>query len=190
LTFKDSPVIAAEAGYLVDPTPSNTGKTYTGSYKFGATTNPGPFNNIVTGVRSSGNYLLYFMANQAVYRAQAASDRGLDLHFAFDWTPDDITRQYSQVTGGARYHGLIPHRERDTLAFGIVYSRISGVLNRSLSNLGLMPYGTEKALELNYALQVTRWFTFQPVVQYYFDTGGNPFSHNSTVAGFRTTFIL
>jgi porin len=190
LQFRDSPVIAAEAGYLVDPTPSTTGKTYSGSYKFGGTTNPGPFDNIVTGVRASGNYLLYFMANQAVYRPEAGSDRGLDLNFAFDWTPDDITSVYSQVTGGVRYHGLIPRRGRDTVAFGIVYSRISGTLNQSLANLGRMPFGAEKALEVNYALQVSRWFTFQPVFQYYFDTGANPLMHNSTVAGFRTRFSL
>jgi porin len=190
LKFKDNPVIATEAGYLVDPTPSATAKTYPGSYKFGGTANPGPFDNIVTGVRSSGNYLLYFMANQAVYRPEAGSDRGLDLNFTFDWTPDDITRVYSQVTGGVRYHGLIPHRSRDAVAFGIVCSRISGTLNQALANLGLMPFGTEKALEVNYALQVTRWFSFQPVFQYYFDAGANPLMRNSTVAGFRTTFSL
>jgi carbohydrate-selective porin OprB len=80
------------------------------------------------------------------------------------------------------------------VAFGIVYSRISGTLNQAIANLGLMPYGTEKALEVNYALQVTRWFTFQPVFQYYFDTGANPGGNsgtrNSAVAGFRTTFSL
>ena len=188
--FKDTPVIASEVGYLVDPTPSSTWKTYPGSYAFGATTNPGPFPNIVTGQRSSTNYLIYFMANQRVYRPQAGGDRGLDVNFAFDWTPDDITKNFSQITGGVRYHGLIPRRDRDTVSFGIVYSRISGVLNRALSQTGFLPYGTEKALEANYALQVTRWFTFQPVFQYYFDTGANPCSRNNTVAGFRTTFVL
>lgn len=188
--FRDSPVIASEAGYLVDPTSSSTSKTYPGSYAFGSTINPGQFSNIVTGQRSSTNYLVYFMANQRVYRPQAGSDRGLDLNFAFDYTPDDITKNFSQVTGGVRYHGLIPHRERDTVAVGIVYSRISGTVNRSLSQAGLIPYGTEKALEVNYALKVTRWFTFQPVFQYYFDTGANPFSRNNTVAGFRTAFTL
>jgi len=43
---------------------------------------------------------------------------------------------------------------------------------------------------VSYSLRVTRWFTFQPVVQYYFDTGANPLMRNSTVAGFRTTFSL
>jgi porin len=128
----------------------------------------------VTGVRASGNYLLYFMANQAGYRPETGSDRRLDLSFAFDWTPEDITSVYSQVTGGVRYRRLIPRRRRDTVAFGIVYSRVSGTLNQALANLGLMPFGAEKALEVNYALQVTRWFTFQPVFQYYFDTGANP----------------
>jgi porin len=134
--------------------------------------------------------LLYFMSNQRIYRAQAGSERGLDLNFAFDWTPDNITRNFSQVTGGVRYHGLIPRRERDTVAVGVVYSRISGALNRSLSQEGLIPYGTEKAVELNYAMKVTRWFTFQPVFQYYFDTGANPVARNNTVAGFRTSFTL
>lgn len=190
LKFKDTPVIATEAGYLVDPTSSSIAKTYPGSYRFGATTNPGPFPNIVTGRQSSGNYLLYFMANQAVYRPEAGSDRGLDVNFSFDWTPDDITRNFSQVTGGLRYRGLIPHRKRDAVSFGIVYSRISGVLNQALSQQGLSPFGSEKALEVNYAFQATRWLTLQPVFQYYFDTGGNTFSRNSTVAGFRTTFVL
>ena len=188
--FKDTPVIASEVGYLADPTPSATHRTYPGSYAFGATTNPGPFPNIVTGERTSTNYLIYFMANQRVYRSQPGSDRGLDLNFAFDWTPDDITRNFSQITGGVRYHGPIPGRDRDTVSCGVVYSRISGVLNRALSQAGLLPYGTEKAVEANYALRVTRWFTFQPVFQYYFDTGANPDSRNSTVAGFRTTFVL
>ena len=188
--FKDTPVVATEIGYNLDPTPSLSRKSYPGSYKFGATTNPGSFADIVTGTQSKTNYLLYFMANQTIYRPEAGSDSGLDLNFAFDWTPDNITRNYSQITGGLRYHGLIPHRSRDTVAFGVVYSRISPKLNQAYANLGLLPFGSEKALEVNYSLRVTRWFTFQPVVQYYFDTGANPLMRNSTVAGFRTTFSL
>ncbi len=188
--FKDTPVVATEIGYNLDPTPSLSRKSYPGSYKFGATTNPGSFADIVTGTQSKTNYLLYFMANQTIYRPEAGSDSGLDLNFAFDWTPDNITRNYSQITGGLRYHGLIPHRSRDTVAFGVVYSRISPKLNQAYTNLGLLPFGSEKALEVSYSLRVTRWFTFQPVVQYYFDTGANPLMRNSTVAGFRTTFSL
>ena len=188
--FKDTPLIASEAGFLVDPAPSLTAKTYPGSYEFGATINPGPFSNIVTGQRSRTNYLVYFMANQRLYRAQAGSDRGLDVNFAFDWTPDDVTRNFSQITGGVRYHGLIPHRQSDTLSTGVVYSRISGVLNQALAQAGLTPFGSEKAVEVNYSLRLKRWLTVQPVFEYYFDTGANPSYRNHTIAGFRTTIVL
>ena len=187
--FKDTPVIASEAGFLVDPTPAREAKTYPGSYKFGATINPGPFPNLVTGQETRTNYLIYFMANQRIYRCRAGSDRGIDLNFAYDWTPADLTKNFSQVTAGARYHGLVPHRERDTLSGGIVYSRISGVLNESLSQSGLSPLRAEKALELNYTMKLKPWLTFQPVLEYYFDTGGRPNSR-TTIAGFRTTFVL
>ena len=188
--FKDSPVIASEVGYLVAPEPAAGQKSYPGAYEFGATTNPGPFTDIVTGVRDRVNYLVYLMANQTLYRPEAGTDRGLDVNFAFDWTPGHYTRTYSQITGGLRYHGLIPSRPRDTLAVGVVYSRISPELNRAYVNLGLPEFGSEKALEVNYAYRVTGWFTFQPVFQYYFDTGASPLMRNSTVVGFRTAFSL
>jgi len=188
--FKDSPVIATEAGYNFEPTSSPGVKSWPGTYKFGATINPGQFTNIVTGTQNKTNYLLYVMANQRIYRPDADSDRGLDLNFAFDWTPGEFTRNYSQVTGGLRYHGLLPHREKDTVSAGVVYTRISPALNQTYANSGLPLFGSEKAVEVNYALKVTRWFTFQPVVQYYFDTGANPAGHNSVVAGFRTSFTL
>ena len=85
---------------------------------------------------------------------------------------------------------MIPHREQDTISAGVVYTGISPTLNQALASSGLPTFGSEKAVEVNYALKVTRWFTLQPVVQYYFDTGANPLGHNSVVAGFRTRFNL
>jgi porin len=188
--IKDSPVIATEIGYLFDPTPSATQKSYPGTYKFGATINPGPFNALVTDVRGSANYLVYVMATQRIWRPEAGSDRGVDANFAYDWTPGAYTRNDSQLTAGLRYHGLIPHRAQDTIAAGVVFSRISPQLNQFYATMGVPLLGSEKAVEVNYALKVTGWFTFQPVVQYYFDVGANPVGRNATVAGFRTTFSL
>jgi porin len=188
--LKDPPVIATEIGYNFEPTSAPGVKSWPGTYKVGATTNPGEFSNIVTGAQSKTNYLVYVQANQRIYRPDADSERGLDLNFAFDWTPGEFTRNYSQTTGGLRYHGLIPRRRQDTLSWGIVYTRISPTLNQAYAGAGLPLFGSEKAVEVNYALKVARWFTFQPVVQYYFDTGANPTGHNSVVAGFRTSFTL
>ncbi len=188
--FKDAPVIAAEVGYLVRPGLRPADGGYAGLYTFGATINTGPFANIVSGQRTRTNYLLYFTANQQVYCSRTHGNRRMDVTATFDWTPEDISKTFSQLTGGLRYHGLLRHREHDTVSVGFVHSRISGVLNRSLSQAGLAPFGAEKLLELNYSLRLNRWLTFQPVFQYYFDTGADPRRRNNAVAGFRTMFVL
>jgi carbohydrate-selective porin OprB len=190
LRFRDNPSLATELRYVVDKGYSATRKTYPGSYSFGATSNLGPFYNVATNARSSGNYLIYFIANQAASRREAGSDRGLDVDFAYDRSPGDVARDYSQITGGLRYNGLIPRRRGDTIAVGLVYTRISNTLNQALVSAGELPFGSEKAFEVNYSLKVTRWFSFQPVYQRYFDTGANPQDRNSNVAGFRTSFNL
>jgi carbohydrate-selective porin OprB len=52
--------------------------------------------------------------------------------------------------------------------------------------LGGAPLGSEKAVELNYSLQVTPYWLVQPVFQYYVDVGGNAALPNAPVLGFRT----
>jgi carbohydrate-selective porin OprB len=181
--FKDAPVIAAEAGYTAV-------KEYSGSYAFGTTINTGPFSNIVTGDRSRTNYLVYVTANQQIYQSPGHRTGGMDAAFSFDWSPEKFTKAYLQLAGGLRYHGVFRRREHDTTSVGFVYTRTSEVLNRSLTQTGLPSYGAEKLLEVNYAAQVNRWLTFQPVFEYYFDRGANPRLGNSVVIGFRTLIVL
>jgi carbohydrate-selective porin OprB len=69
----------------------------------------------VTGAKRSGNYLLYFMANQAVYRQDLGNNRGLDVDFAADWSPDDVNQVNEQITEGFRYNGPIPRRAKDSV---------------------------------------------------------------------------
>lgn len=45
---------------------------------------------------------------------------------------------------------------------------------------------SEKAFEVNYAAQITRYWLVQPAFQYYVDVGGNSQLHNAPVFGFRT----
>jgi len=185
----DSPVFVYEAGYLIDPPDANkstTGKTYPGTYKFGAAYNAGEFFDPITNRNSPGNYLIYIAANQAVYRPSAGSNRGLDLDFGYDWSPSDVNRQNSQLTAGFRYNGLIPGRDQDGLAFGFVYSKISDEFSRAGTLLGMPPLGSEKAVELNYAIQVAPCMLLEPVFQYYIDVGGNSQIPNAPVFGFRT----
>ena len=69
-----------EAGYLVCPPDGNTknsagranSKSYSANYKFGGAYNSGKFPD-PTGNKSSGNYLIYGMASQAVFRSEVGS---------------------------------------------------------------------------------------------------------------------
>lgn len=186
-TIANSPVFVYEAGYLVDPRGQNaSGKAYPGIYKFGAAYNGGRFLNPVSNTYSPGNYLIYGMANQAVYRPAAGSNRGLDLDFGYDWSPGEVNRQNTQLTAGFRYNGLIPHRDQDSLAFGVVYSKISDQFSLAGTLLGLPALGSERAIELNYAFHATPCVLFQPVFQYYFNVGGDSQIPNAAVYGFRT----
>jgi porin len=189
--IRDSPDFVFETGYTHDAeflnTPSGAPgkKIYPGIFKFGAAYNGGKFTD-ANGIRSSGNYLIYGMAYQAVYRPDAGSNRGLDTTFSFDWSPNDVNQENSQITLGARYNGPIPARSQDGVAFGFVYTHIGDPF-QSLGVPGGMPLlGSEKAIELNYAAYVRSYFLLQPVFQYYVDVGGNSRIPNAAVFGFRT----
>lgn len=189
--IRDTPVFVYEIGfthdeqYLAVQTSHSSQKTYPGIYKFGAAYNGGKFPN-AAGVQSSGNYLIYGMANQALYRSDAGSNRGLDATIGFDWSPGDVNRENSQITFGARYNGLLPGRPQDGVAFGFVNTHIGDPFQSVGIPSGLPLLGSEKAIELNYAAQVTPYFLVQPVFQYYVDVGGNARTPNAPVFGFRT----
>ena len=192
--IRDTPNFLFEAGYLVNPSDGDgdaqaTVKRYPGAYKFGGVYNGGQFPDPL-GRESSGNYLIYGVASQALFRTTAGSSRGLDATFGFDYSPGDVSRENVQITAGARFNVPFGHREKDRLAVGFVYSKISDPFRDFGVLLGGAPLGSEKAFELNYSLQLTRYFLLQPTFQYYVNVGGNPALANAPVLGFRTKITL
>jgi porin len=159
-------------------------KRYPGTYKFGAAYNGGKFAD-AAGTERSGNYLIYGMANQALFRSEAGSSRGLDATLAFDWSPSNVNRENSQITAGVRYNGAIPRRPRDTLAFGFVHTKIGDPFRSIDIPLRAPMLGSEKAIELNYAAYLKPYLMCQPVFQYYWDVGGNSRVPDAAVMGFR-----
>lgn len=176
--IRDSANFLFEAGYL-------RGKTYPGEYKFGGIYNGGKFPS-PTGIESNGNYLIYGMASQALYRPDAGSNRGLDATIGFDYSPGDVSRENVQITAGARINAPFARRPKDRIGIGFVYSKISDPFRNFEASLGGPLLGSEKAIELNYSLQVTPYWLVQPAFQYYANVGGNPALSNAPVFGFRT----
>jgi porin len=189
----NSPVVASEVGYLWDAPvgpeqalPSDR-KVYPGIYRFGGIVNyNGIFINPLTGEITKGSYLYYFMASQAVYRADPGSNRGLDLTLAYDNSPNTVNQQNSMVTVGAVYHGIVPRRTMDQTSFGFVSTRTGNAYSQLNELLLGYPLGWEKAYTLDYRAQVKPWLTVQPTIQYFDTIAGNPHRPSGLVFGLRT----
>jgi porin len=94
-------------------------------------------------------------------------------------------QENSQITAGARYNGPIPSRPQDNANLGFVYTHIGDPFQTAGVAIGLPALGSEKALELNYALWLRPYLLWQPVFQYYWDVGANSHIPNAAIFGFR-----
>jgi len=159
-------------------------KGYSGLYQFGAAYNPATFSSTASSGYRSGNYLLYWMATQALWRADRQQAKGLDGTFAYDWSPPEINRNNRVLTAGLRFNEPLPLRFHNTMSFGYVRNSLSPQFPSS----GGLSWKSESGFEFNALLQITRVLLLQPVVQYYDNVGGR--TGRAVVIGFRTKVEL
>jgi carbohydrate-selective porin OprB len=152
---------------------------YSGLYQFGASYNPGRFTTS-RGTKNSGNYLLYWMASQALWRVDPRGGKGLDATFAYDWSPGDLNRNNSMLTAGLRFNEPLPLRIHNTMSLGYVRNSLS----QQFRALGTPAFQPENGFEVNVLLNVAPMLLLQPVLQYYANVGGGP--QRAVVFGFRT----
>jgi hypothetical protein len=155
-------------------------KGYSGLYQFGASYNPGKFVTSASTTPRSGNYLLYWMATQALWRVDPKGGKGLDATFAYDWSPADVNRNNRELTAGLRFDEPIPLKIHNTVSLGFVQNSLSS----QFLPPGAHSWKAEHALECNALLDVAPMLLLQPVVQYYENVGGGP--KRAVVFGFRT----
>lgn len=154
---------------------------YSGLYQLGSAYNPGKFQSTGPVKTVSGNYLIYLMGSQAVWRTKPDSGVGLDLTAATDWTPSHRSPVPRQTTVGVRFDEPLPLRQHNTISFGYVRNCISDAF--PTEQVG-RPHRKEDVLELNALIDVTRFITLQPVVQRFLNVNGT--SKEATVFGFRS----
>jgi porin len=155
-------------------------KGYSGLYQFGASYNPGKFTSATSATPRSGNYLLYWMASQALWRLDPKEGKGLDATFAYDWSPPSINRNNTMLTVGLRFNEPLPVNFHNTMSLGYVHNSLS----QQFDPHGAPPFETEHGVEFNALLDVLPMLLLQPVVQYYANVGAGP--HRAVVFGFRT----
>jgi carbohydrate-selective porin OprB len=184
--FRGVPVSISEIGFTPGQKATSvrafdnveTRKGYSGLYRFGASYNPGKFTT-ATGAVESGNYLLYWMANQALWRVDPKEAKGLDGTISFDWSPDDINRNNKILTAGLRFNEPLPLRIHNTMSLGYVRNYLS---QRFLPP-GASPVHPENGVEFNTLLDPLPMLLVQPVIQYYANVGGG--TQRAVVFGFR-----
>jgi porin len=136
----------------------------------------------------SGNYGIYFLADQVLWREVGKEDtaqQGLTGFFRVTTAPKDRNLTTFGIDGGLVYKGLIPGRDWDTLGLAATYLEISDDLRQAQRDLNALAQGAaqpepfakiadyEAAIELSYKAQLTAWWTVQPSVQRVFHPGGH-----------------
>ena len=128
----------------------------------------------------SGDYLLYWMASQALWRVDPKEAKGLDATFTYDWSPADINRNNTLLTAGLRFNEPLPLHIHNTMSLGYVRNSLSP----QFLPPGRPAWKTERGVEFNTLLDVAHMLLVQPVIQYYANVGGR--TQHAVVFGFRT----
>jgi porin len=186
--FNGSPVSASEIGFTPGKNASSMRafddvegrKGYSGLYQFGASYSPAKFTSPTGTTLRSGNYLLYWMASQALWRVDPKEGKGLDATFAYDWSPPSINRNNAMLTAGLRFNEPLPVGIHNTMSLGYVRNSLSS----QFLPPGMPSWKTEQGVEFNALLDVLPMMLLQPVIQYYANVGGG--AQRAVVFGFRT----
>jgi carbohydrate-selective porin OprB len=159
-------------------------KGYSGLYQFGASYDPGKFTAPASATTRSGNYLLYWMASQALWRVVPKGAKGLDGTFACDWSPAVINWNNTMLTAGLRFNEPLPLHIHNTMSLGYVQNRLS----QQFLPQGTPPWKPEQGVEFNSLLDSLPMLLVQPVIQYYANVGGR--MQCAVVFGFRVKVEL
>jgi porin len=187
-TFNGTPVSVSEIGFTPGKKASSvrafdsveSRKGYSGLYQFGASYNPAKFASPTSPTPRSGNYLLYWMASQALWRVDRKEAKGLDATLAYDWSPADVNRNNTQLTAGTRFNEPLPLHIHNTMSLGYVRNSLSP----QFLPPGIAAWRTEQGVEFNTLLDPLPMLLLQPVIQYYANVGGGV--QRAVVFGFRT----
>src|SRR5260370_26387286 len=155
-------------------------KGYSGLYQFGASYNPAKFTSPTSTTPRSGNYLLYWMASQALWRLDPHEPKGLDPTFADAWSPPSVNRHNTVLTPGPHFNQPLPVKFHNTMSLGSVRNS----LIPQFLPPGMPAWKSGQAGEVNSLLDVLPMLLLQPVVQYYENVGGG--TQRAVVFGFRT----
>jgi porin len=190
--FGDGVFAIVEVQYALNQQPDSTGLPST--YRFGGWYHSGQFADqrsddsglsladpasSVPPRRHHGNYSLYAVADQMIWRKAGTKEQGIGLFARIMGGPGDRNLIDFYVDGGVNWKGFIEARPNDSVGFAIAYARISDTarrLDREAAFFRGAPYpirDSETVIEATYSYQIARWWQVQPDIQYIIHPSGN-----------------
>lgn len=213
---RDPALIIAEAAYSYNSGTDAPGLP--GTLKFGGWTHLGRFDDqrldtsgslladpAGSGVarRLRGNYGLYAVIDQVLYRTPGTDDGGIGVFARLSGSPDDRNLVNFYVDGGLTYKGMIPGRPDDTFGISGAFARMSGSAQNFDADTAAFNPGAfqpirtaEGLIEVTYQAQIVPGWTIQPDIQYVFRPGGGivnarsaarTLEKDAAIFGLRTT---
>lgn len=152
-----------------------------------------------------GNFALYGVADQMVWRDTSEPDRTVNVFFRAMGTPDqDRNAVDFSLNAGLVVHEPILNRDDDTFGIAMGYAHVSSrasALDKDQSRINGGSYpvrGAETMVEVTYSYELTPWWALQPDFQYIFNPGGklqdpNDSSKriaNEAIVGVRTNILF
>ena len=210
--LQDPVLIFAELWYAVGQKPQ--AHVLPGIYKIGALYHAGVFEDQARDMfgrsladpasngiprRYHGNYAIYGIIDQMLWRAPGTKDQGLSAFVLVIAGPDARNRENVYFDGGINWRGLIAGRSNDIFGLAVAYARTSNALRRlgaETATITGMPNNIrphETVIEVTYLYQIAPWWSLQPDLQGVFNPGAAlssslhiPPRHNSLAIGMHT----
>jgi porin len=157
-----------------------------GAYKLGGFYNSETFDDLRHTGTHHGNYGLYLIGDQQLWRegtSESAAAQGLAAFGRFAIAPPERSLVVFDTEAGVNYTGLFPGRDSDILGAGFIYSRIS---HDARTDAGApLTSHHEAVIEFSYQAPLTSVLTIQPDIQYIVNPGAVRPAHDAIVAGMR-----
>jgi porin len=163
-------ILITEWAYLLNQGEDDFGMP--GNYKIGVLYQTGHKRKFLNGI-AQGNLGYYILVDQTIYRPEGGkAKRALTPFAALLFAPKEKNLFPFFYTAGLVYQGPFRSRPFDSASFGIAYGKYSTDLAKLERKERREPQNFEMVLELNYWVQINKWCTFVPDVQYVIHPSG------------------
>lgn len=130
-----------------------------------------------------GNYSIYAVVDQLLWRENPQSDKGLGFFFRGMVAPQDRNLINMSLNAGFTFREPFEHREDDVFGIGVGYANVSNSassLDRDMTANGTptLKRSGETFVEATYQYQLAPWLGLQPDFQYVFNPGGGLINPN------------